>query len=151
VLYFGYLICTLFTLILTTKLPPPGANTTDITIKELAEELGLTKQAIRQHLKTMPSNLQTKKDGNTILLPPEVVAYIIERTHKKRKPQDDTSTKALIQQITEKDRQIQKLQQLLDQQQKLTLQSNNRAEQLEKELKKIELHESEDVSEVIPP
>lgn len=117
----------------------------------MAEELGLTKQAIRQHLKTMPSNLQTKKDGNTLLLPPEVVAYIIERTHKKRKSQDDTSTKALIQQITEKDRQIQKLQQLLDQQQKLTLQSNNRAEQLEKELKKIELHESEDVSEVIPP
>lgn len=123
----------------------------DITIKELAGELDLTKQAIRQHLKTMPSNLQTKKDGNTILLPPEVVAYIIERTHKKRKPQDDTSTKALIQQITEKDRQIQRLQQLLDQQQKLTLQSNNRAEQLEKELKKIELHESEDVFEVIPP
>lgn len=123
----------------------------DITIKELAEELDLTKQAIRQHLKTMPSNLQTKKNGNTILLPPEVVDYIIERTHKKRKPQDDTSTKALIQQITEKDRQIQRLQQLLDQQQKLTLQSNNRAEQLEKELKKIELHESEDVSDVIPP
>lgn len=122
----------------------------DITIKELAEELDLTKQAIRQHLKNMPSNLQTKKDGNTILLPPEVVEYIIERTHKKKRPQD-TSTKALIQQITEKDRQIQKLQQLLDQQQKLTLQSNNRAEQLEKELKKIELHESEVVSDVIPP
>lgn len=114
----------------------------DITIKELSEELGITKQAIRKHLTKLPKNLHTKKDGNTILLPP-AVADFIRKNIQKSLPKKETSaeTMALIKQMAEKDSQIAKLQTLLDQQQQLTLQSNNRADKLELELKALALTE----------
>ena len=40
----------------------------DMTIKELADELGVSKQAIRKHLEKLPPTLSITKKGNTIYL-----------------------------------------------------------------------------------
>ncbi|KRM56634.1 orf-6 [Secundilactobacillus malefermentans DSM 5705 = KCTC 3548] len=43
-----------------------------MTIKELADELGVSKQAIRKHLEKLPPTLSVTKKGNTIYLNTDV-------------------------------------------------------------------------------
>ncbi len=48
----------------------------DMTIKELADELGVSKQAIRKHLEKLPPTLSVTKKENAIYLDTDVTAFV---------------------------------------------------------------------------
>lgn len=48
----------------------------DMTIKELADELGVSKQAIRKHLEKLPPTLSVTKKENAIYLDTAVTAFV---------------------------------------------------------------------------
>ena len=47
-----------------------------MTIKELADELGVSKQAIRKHLEKLPPTLSVTKKENAIYLDTAVTAFV---------------------------------------------------------------------------
>lgn len=121
----------------------------DKTIKELADELGVSKDKIKYQVRKLPSN-NTYKKGNITYLKKEAISriytvlgnegagkntqllpsdYLLSELKKK-----DEYLMAKDSQIAEKDQQLATMQKLLDQQQQLTLQSNKRIEQLEQQL-----------------
>lgn len=51
------------------------------TIKELADELGISKQAIRKHIERLPQTLPVTKKGNVIFLSEEACNHIAERVN----------------------------------------------------------------------
>lgn len=123
---------------------------TDKTIKELADELHVSKQTIQYHVKSLPTNYTTKNNKNIIMINKQGQSYIKGKVKKKsnkqssKEPDKETTnytTKenhTLVQQLEVKDNQIAELQKLLhaqqkliDQQQILTLQANKKIEQLE--------------------
>ena len=128
---------------------------TDKTIKELADELHVSKQRIQQVIDKLPTSKKPKKIGNKFLLNPLIQKEIKKRilkktTTEKQQVGDNYSTtndnnyfKTLESQLNQKDKQIDKLQSLLDQQQILTLQANKKIEQLE--------YQSEEKEEVPQP
>jgi len=135
--------------------------TNEKTIKQLADELGVSKQAIRKHIDKLPPTLLVTKKGNTIFLSTEIVNYIQGKVKKKDTVSEkkvtsnvDSNFKSLTgnkeevfsnlgndflekqllakdKQLEEKDNQIKALHKLLDQQQILTLQANKKIEELE--------------------
>ncbi|VMZ93145.1 Protein of uncharacterised function, DUF536 [Streptococcus pneumoniae] len=119
------------------------------TIKELADELGVSKDKVKYQTRKLPSKLTTKKSGVTYLNK-EAIAIIKQNLvgSYTQVENDFLPTDLLIKQLkksnellSEKDKQIEKLQdsqkmfqKLLDQQQILTLQANKKIEQLEIQL-----------------
>ncbi|WP_139843569.1 DUF536 domain-containing protein [Enterococcus sp. 7E2_DIV0204] len=117
----------------------------DKTIKELAEELGISKQAIRKHLARLPPTLSVTKTGRVHTLNADVQDFIRNRVTTVTDNQDsnqnnevtilkDVVISDLKQDKIDLKNQVSELQKLLDQQQQLTLQSNKRIEQLEAQL-----------------
>ncbi|OTN83650.1 hypothetical protein A5819_003819 [Enterococcus sp. 7E2_DIV0204] len=118
----------------------------DKTIKELAEELGVTKQAIWQKIKKDSStNLHQfmSKKGNTVYLSVDGQNIIksmfkdkssTNRQQKDVKVDDNSELLFLRNLIEDLQNEKKELHKLLDQQQQLTLQSNKRIEQLEAQL-----------------
>jgi len=145
------------------------------TIKELADELNVTKQNIRYHIKFLPHDLPVKKIDGQIILDLNQQYYIIDRIKKTsgkrlvKRDVDFTSKENLgsknnfnskfnivlmekedqikdlrtnrDKQLAAKDEQIKDLieiqkqtQNLLNQQQQLTLQSNKQIETLQQQL-----------------
>lgn len=123
---------------------------TDKTIKELADELHVSKQTIQYHVKSLPTNYTTKNNKNIIMINTQGQSYIKGKLRKKsdkqnsKEPDKETTNytakenHSLVQQLEVKDNQIAELQKLLhaqqkliDQQQILTLQANKKIEQLE--------------------
>jgi len=145
------------------------------TIKELADELNVTKQNIRYHIKFLPHDLPVKKIDGQIILDLNQQYYIIDRIKKTsgkrlvKRDVDFTSKENLgsknnfnskfnivlmekedqikdlrtnrDKQLAAKDEQIKDLieiqkqtQNLLNQQQQLTLQSNKQIEALQQQL-----------------
>ena len=112
---------------------------TDKTIKELADELNVSKDKIKYRIKTLPSELTSKKNGITYIKSEGVKEIKRILTGKKTRenpgilPSDYLEKQLDVkdEQIKQKDKQIDKLQSLLDQQQILTLQANKKIEQLE--------------------
>lgn len=118
---------------------------TDKTIKELAEELGISKQAIRKHLAKLPPTLSVTKTGRVHTLNPDVQAFIRNRvtTVTDNRDSNQNNEVTILKDVVISDlkqdkidlkNQVSELQKLLDQQQQLTLQSNKRIEQLETQL-----------------
>ena len=109
------------------------------TIKQLADELGVSKQTIQYHLKSLPTNSYQKTDKGTILIKPFGISLIKQKATNKeptsiRQKTDKEPTNEneyLISQLQEKDKQIAQLHKLLDQQQILTQQANKKIEVLE--------------------
>lgn len=102
-----------------------------VTIKEVADELGVTKQAIRHYFAKLPTNLApTKKDG-TYLLSLETKDFIASEIQSNRhkvavkKTSKQLTAKAsenlLVELVQNQNKTIQKLQILLDQQQQLAV------------------------------
>lgn len=61
----------------------------DKTIKQLADELNISKQAIQYHIKRLPKHLQTKKgERNTILLDEDTQEYIANLVTNKEQTND---------------------------------------------------------------
>ncbi|HBI1562909.1 TPA: DUF536 domain-containing protein [Enterococcus faecalis] len=135
----------------------------DKTIKELAEELGVSKTAINKKVSDENRKLWFAKIGNKFVIN-EIgqiaikSMFLTENENLKRKPVVEKSKtenhknanqvpdlelvsffkKQLDQkdiQLQEKDTQIKQMQKLLDQQQQLTLQANQQIEKLQDQLK----------------
>lgn len=118
---------------------------TDKTIKELADELGVTKQAVWQKINKQSSTdlrkLTTRK-GNTIYISVDGQNLIKSMFYKKEaiknhQKNDNKNDKELIflrSLVDDLQAEKKELYRLLDQQQQLTLQSNQRIEKLEEQL-----------------
>ena len=118
---------------------------TNKTIKELADELNVSKQAIRKHLDKLPPTLSVTKENGKILMDVDVVNFVKDRTN--RVTGNDTSNQKekvtdnimllndyiseLKEQLKQKDMQIEQAHKLIENQQILTLQANKKIEQLE--------------------
>ena len=133
---------------------------TDKTVKEVAEMLGVTKQTVQYHLKSLPTNYTTKSDKNIIYIKPLGQKALSDKIDKRKQfsvdketvKTDKEPTKETVgndkeidhfkEQIKEKDQQIAQLlesqkqfQKLIENQQILTLQANQKIEKLELTLK----------------
>jgi len=116
------------------------------TIKELADELGVSKQTVQYHFKSLPTSTYIKNDKGVYLLKEEAIMFLKGKIGNSSYTENDKeSTKetdglysVLFEQLKEKDNQIEsllsgqkQLQKLLDQQQVLTLQANKKIAELE--------------------
>jgi len=122
------------------------------TIKELADDLGVTKQTVQYHYKLLPDKEKQVSDTGTILLNKGLQAFLSAKIDKKntvksiKESANNTAKKQfnfeeiqlLKKELNNKDKIISELlesqknfQKLLDQQQVLTLQANQKIEQLE--------------------
>ncbi|MEB7868987.1 DUF536 domain-containing protein [Enterococcus faecium] len=116
----------------------------DKTIKELAEELGISKQAIRKHFDKLPTKLTPKLiDGKYVISTKaqEFIRNSINQTNEVDAEVDSSVDSVLVKELKEKNKQIEHLQniietqqKLLDQQQQLTLQANQQIEKLQEQL-----------------
>lgn len=113
------------------------------TIKEIADELGVSKSAISQKLTDeFRSKFTDKKEINgrvTVVIDEEGAEWL--RTHNKKKKKgnndkNDDVIQVLKKQLEKKDEQIEKLQILLNQSQQLQLKQNEKIELLETKQKK---------------
>ena len=131
---------------------------TDKTVKQVADMLGVTKQTIQYHLKSLPVNYMEKNDRNIIYIKPlgqKVLSSKISNKKNKsvgketssndrettKETVDKTEIEYLKTLIKEKDQQISQLlesqkqsQRLIENQQVLTLRANQKIEKLELDL-----------------
>lgn len=117
---------------------------TDKSIKEFAEELGVSKQAIRKHFDKLPTKLTPKLIGGKYVISAKAQEFIknsINQINEVDTEVDSLVDSILIAELKEKNKQIEHLQEiiktqqkLLDQQQQLTLQSNKQIEKLQEQL-----------------
>ncbi|MCA6714519.1 DUF536 domain-containing protein [Enterococcus faecium] len=120
----------------------------DKTIKELAEEFHVSKQAIRKRLSAdfRENYVQTVTRNGVKTLVVSYKGYLLLKQHflgsNNVGNQSDTVASKdensiidfLHEQLQEKDTQIKQMQKLLDQQQQLTLQANQQIEKLQEQL-----------------
>jgi len=125
---------------------------TMISVKELSEELGISRQAVYKRINQLPDRSQPKKIDGVYRLTPQIVDLIrnFEDVTTEETTYDNQMVvimetrinelkevqKKLYEQLDQKDKQLHQFQTLLDQQQRLTLQSNKQIEQLQLELTK---------------
>ena len=118
------------------------------TIKELADDLGVTKQTVQYHYKSFADKETVLSDKGAILLDRRLQALLSEKIGKKniekstkesaKKRLKSKELELLKEELNNKDEIItellesqKNLQKLLDQQQVLTLQANQKIDQLE--------------------
>ena len=125
---------------------------TIISVKDLSEELGISRQAVYKRINQLPLRCQPKKIDGVYKLSAQTIDLIRNfeevttnvtttdnqpvvtlETQVKELKEDK---KRLYEQLIQKDKQINKLQLLVDQQQQLTLQSNQQIHQLQLEATK---------------
>lgn len=121
-------------------------NQSYMTIKELADELNVSKTAINKKIDETFKEKYVTKNGNRFVI--DVFGQKIIKSmfkdvneNQKRKPNQEPffdlvcvlkeNLERTEEQLKAKDNQIEALQKLLDQQQVLTLQANQKIEQLE--------------------
>lgn len=135
--------------------------TTDIifTVKELGELAGISRQAMRQHVDKLDKQYITKNergykavtlDGALLIADKldnetlsENLSNLEENSHKSFNSGDIELVTELKEQLSVKDKQIEKLQQLLDQQQQLTLHSNQQINSLESTVSQLKIENEE--------
>jgi len=128
------------------------------TIKELADELGVSKQTVQYHFKNLPANTYIKNDKGIYILKDQAISILKEKISGKLYGENDKESakktdelySLLYAQLKEKDNQIESLlsgqkhlQKLLDQQQVLTLQANKKIAELELTVNDVEEKMSE--------
>ncbi|EOW1885768.1 DUF536 domain-containing protein [Enterococcus hirae] len=114
------------------------------TIKEFAEDLGVSKQAIRKHFDKLPTELTPKLIGGKYVISIKAQEFIknsINQINAVDTKVDSSVDSILLSELKEKNKQINHLQatietqqKLLDQQQQLTLQANKQIETLQEQL-----------------
>lgn len=133
------------------------------TVRELAEELGVSKQAIHKKINQLPSELTPKKLEGDYQLTEEIADSIrasvknattvnqpvnqpvdgevgaLKMMIKELKEEKDK----LYDQLERKDEQLSQLQKLVNQQQQLTLQANHHNERLQLQLQVVQEKENE--------
>lgn len=121
------------------------------TIKELADEWGITKQTIQYHIKFLPTENRQKNDSGITVLTLEEQRIIKKRFKRKdknkqtenrqkndKKQTEDTQEKVtvnsvLLEQVSDLKEQNNDLRKLLDQQQRLALQDKKLLEEYKAE------------------
>lgn len=78
----------------------------DKTIKQIADELGLTKQAVRKRIAKLPSSYYYVGDNRTIYVRPEGLKLLEKEVTTKPTNLDTKLVDMLQQQLIEKDEQI---------------------------------------------
>lgn len=137
----------------------------DMTIKDLADELGVSKQAIRKHLEKLPPTLSVTKKGNTIFLEAAVSDFVrskvtrgtsnltgkvtsnqVEEKEAKNNPNRDTKTtnpfeieKILNEQLKIKDKQLAEKDKQMQTMQKLLDQQQQLSLQTNKQISQLQL------------
>lgn len=133
------------------------------TVRELAEELGISKQAVHKKINQLPTELTPKKVDGAYQLTHEIASFIrdsgkIPATGNQPVNQlingEVDALKMMIKELQEekekiygqlekKDIQLDHLQKLIDQQQQLTLQANRQNERLQLQLQVVQEKENE--------
>ena len=106
----------------------------DKTIKQIADELGVSKQAVRQRINKLPKDCSYVGNKNTIYVTEEGFNLLKEKvsTHTtKIDTKIDASIEALIKQLDIKDKQIAELQKILNQEQQLNAMNQQKLQLLE--------------------
>ena len=134
------------------------------TIKELADELGVSKQTIHYHIKSLSNIKRDKNNKGAVLLNEEEQKFIYSKVNavKDDTVKDDTvkgktahflsEIQFLRTQLENKDTQILQMQNLLDQQQRLALQDKNLLEEYKVEndrLKALKIPSQETKEELV--
>ena len=131
------------------------------TIKELADELGVSKQTIHYHIKSLSNIKRDKNNKGAVLLNEEEQKFIYSKvnavkddTVKDNTVKDDTvkgntahflsEIQFLRTQLENKDTQILQMQNLLDQQQRLALQDKKLLEEYKSEIQSLKALTTED-------
>lgn len=125
---------------------------TTISVKELSEELGISRQAVYKRINQLPARSQPKKIDGVYRLSDSTIDLIrnFEEVTTEVTTNDNRAVvimetrikelkevqKKLYEQLDQKDKQLHQFQTLLDQQQRLTLQTNKQLEQLQIETTK---------------
>lgn len=119
----------------------------DKTIKELADELGVSKSYIDKIIRTLKLHTKLDKVGNKYVISKKHEKLIRSRisadnqeteSHTKSPTKTHTEVDFLRDQLRAKNQEMATMQKLLDQQQQLTLQSNKQIELLQKKLTRLE-------------
>lgn len=129
------------------------------TVKELGELAGMSRQAMRLHVDKLDKQYVTKNergykavtfkgalflsdklDNDTLS---EKLSSLEENSHKSFNSSDIELVTELKEQLSIKDKQIEKLHQLLDHQQQLTLQSNQHINSLESTVSHLKVENEE--------
>lgn len=133
------------------------------TVRELAEELGVSKQAIHKKINQLPSELTPKKLEGDYQLTEEIADSIrasVKNATTVNQPVNQPvdgevgALKMMIKvlkeekdklydQLERKDEQLSQLQKLVNQQQQLTLQANHHNERLQLQLQVVQEKENE--------
>ena len=133
------------------------------TVRELAEELGISRQAVHKKINQLPTELTPKKVDGAYQLTHEIANFIrdsgkIPATVNQPVNQlingEVDALKMMIKELQEekekiygqlekKDIQVDHLQKLIDQQQQLTLQANRQNERLQLQLQVVQEKENE--------
>jgi DNA-directed RNA polymerase specialized sigma24 family protein len=104
-----------------------------LTYKELADKLGVKKDTIIYRARKLPADNIIKKNNKNYLT--EAAVKTITNEIKKQQQASHNATDLLAEQLTKKDEQINQLQNLLDQQQRLALQDKKILEEYKAEIK----------------
>lgn len=146
---------------------------TEVTIKELANKLGISKQAVRRYFDQLPPSLIPTKKGGAYRINSDAQEFIAKKVSRvdtdigskldtiknnvdthvgtSQKEEIHLLQKEIIidknEQISSLKKQVERLHTLLDQQQQLTLQSNKQIDklQLQLETREEEKHNSDEV------
>ena len=118
-----------------------------LTVKEFAEEVGITTQAVYKQLNNQLQG-RFKKDGKKTLIEKSATALFLKNEDNQNFNQLNNQllnqlNNQLNEQLKEKDAQIAQLQKLLDQEQQLTLVANKRVLELENRTRALEDHNKE--------
>lgn len=141
----------------------------DLSVKQLAEELNITKQAVHKKIAQLPTELTPNKVNGAYRLSPKIVDFIKNSTNYQSTDNQQVNQpvegevvalkmfidelkeekEKLYKQLDQKDSQLHQVQKLVDQQQQLTLQANRQNERLQLQLdqyeeEEIEKHQEED-------
>ena len=117
------------------------------TIKELADELGITKQTVQYHIKNLPSKIRNKNSRGAILLTKEEQNFIKSRVNKQSDREQSDREQFYLEKIKIQEEQIEDFKEqrielreqvkhlgvLLDQQQRLALQDKKLLEEYKAE------------------
>ena len=118
------------------------------TIKELADELGITKQTVQYHIKNLPSKIRKKNSRGAILLTKEEQNFIKSRVNKQSDREQSDREQFYLEKIKIQEEQIEDFKEqrielreqvkhlgvLLDQQQRLALQDKKLLEEYKAEI-----------------
>ena len=121
------------------------------TIKELADELGITKQTVQYHIKNLPSKIRKKNSRGAILLTKEEQNFINSRVNKQSDREQSDREQFYLEKIKIQEEQIEDFKEqrielrgqvkhlgmLLDQQQRLALQDKKLLEEYKSEINEL--------------